>query len=642
MDMQQQRILVVEDERIVATDIQRNLQRLGYLAPDAAASCEEALRFSSEAPPDLVLMDIRIEGDSDGIQTASLLRERYDVPIVFLTAYADAPTLKRATEVQPYGYLLKPVRPDELRTTVEIALHKHRVDKRLRERERWYATTMRSIADGIVTVDPQDRVTYMNPAAESLSGRKMQHAEGRTSSEVVELLDITEQPLSPTPIERALRERTAVNVPDAVLRQHDTGHLRHISDSASVVAEGDRVLGAVMVFRDTTEQHKLQEQLLASDRMATIGLLAAGVAHEINNPLAAAVISLDLATQATETLTTTVGAASMQSLQQDLKDAAAACGRIRSIVGDLRVFSRSEPIVTQEVSVSHVMESTLRLARAEIRHRARVVRVSQPTPPIQAIESRLSQVFLNLIVNAAQAIPEGNADRHEIRITTGTADDGDALVEIEDTGSGMSPETMARLFSPFFTTKPASTGTGLGLMLCRRIIDDLHGTIDIDSAVGRGTRVRLTFPPSREPKPAAPVMADAPPIALGRANVLVIDDDPIVAGTLQRAMRDVHDVTTITDAKTALARLQAGETFDVILCDLMMPTMTGMDLHDALNKTHPQVAAQIAFMTGGAFTPRAQEFLDTVGNPRIEKPFDRQKLLRLIGEMFERLRRTRS
>jgi PAS domain S-box-containing protein len=194
------------------------------------------------------------------------------------------------------------VRPDELRTTVEIALHKHRADKHVREREKWFSTTLRSIADGIITVDANNRVTYMNPAAEALTGSTHEHAAGRSSSEVLLLLDNAEQPLSPTPFERALRDRETVNLPDAIVRQGSTGTLRHIGDSAAPVTEHDQLLGAVMVFRDTTEQRELQQQLLASDRMASVGLLAAGVAHEINNPLGAALMSLELATASVESL----------------------------------------------------------------------------------------------------------------------------------------------------------------------------------------------------------------------------------------------------------------------------------------------------------------------------------------------------
>src|SRR5262245_20305408 len=180
-------ILVVEDEAIVARDIRNTLADLGYRVLDAAASCEEAVRRSADRCPDLVLMDIRIQGQRDGIETAELLRRRFRVPVVFLTAYADDLTLERAKRAQPYGYLIKPIKANELRSAVEVALYKHQMDARLRERERWFSTTLRSIGDAVISTDLHARVTFMNAVAEALTGVRTEDAVGRPLEQVLRL-----------------------------------------------------------------------------------------------------------------------------------------------------------------------------------------------------------------------------------------------------------------------------------------------------------------------------------------------------------------------------------------------------------------------------------------------------------------------
>jgi len=208
-------------------------------------------------------------------------------------------------------------------------------------------------------------------------------------------------------------------------------------------------------LRDVTlraERCKLQEQLLVSDRMASVGTLAAGVAHEINNPLAVVLANLEMATRSVSELAKRM--ALPDDLEESLKDATDCAERIRDIVRDLKIFSRAEDDRRAPVDTRRVLESTLRMAWNEIRHRARLVKLYGAVPPVEANESRLGQVFLNLIVNAAQAIPEGHAEANEIRVATRLGPTGGVVVEIADSGCGMPPEVLRRIFTPFYTTKP--------------------------------------------------------------------------------------------------------------------------------------------------------------------------------------------
>jgi len=377
------------------------------------------------------------------------------------------------------------------------------------------------------------------------------------------------------------------------------------------------------------ERSKMQEQLLISDRMASVGTLASGVAHEINNPLAALMANLTVAAEDVAELAreaSDAGSAEwitrrLREIEEPLRDAFESADRVRNIVRDLKVFSRSDEEKLGAVDVHHVMDSSLRMAWNEVRHRARLVKVYGDLPLVEGNEGRLGQVFLNLVVNAAQAMPEGRADANEIRVVTKQDDQGRVVVEVHDTGAGIPESVISRIFDPFFTTKAIGEGTGLGLAICHRIVTALGGELNVESEVGKGTVFRTVLPVA---KGGAVATSPAPPaIAPGRrGQILVVDDEPLLRTALQRMFSPEHDVLAVTSGLEAIERVSDGQRFDVILCDLMMPEVTGMDLHAELLRLAPEQADKMIFMTGGAFTSRGREFLDRVQNPRVEKPFD--------------------
>jgi CheY-like chemotaxis protein/anti-sigma regulatory factor (Ser/Thr protein kinase) len=299
-------------------------------------------------------------------------------------------------------------------------------------------------------------------------------------------------------------------------------------------------------------------------------------------------------------------------------------------VRDLRVFSRGEDEQPGPVDVEHVMESTLRMAWNEIRHRARLVKHYARVPPVEASEARLGQVFLNLIMNAAQAMTEDLASTNEIRISTSVQGQR-VQVEVSDTGSGIDPDVMKRLFTPFVTTKPVGVGTGLGLSICHRIVTSFGGEISVESKVGKGTRFRVTLPFAREPLATTTRAAPASSAARRRGRILVVDDEPLVAKVVSRSLAANHEVIGLERSTEALALVRGGERFDVILCDLMMPEMSGIDFYKALYEFAPEQAGVVVFLTGGAFTPRARRFLDEVPNRWLEKPFDPAQLISLVN-----------
>jgi CheY-like chemotaxis protein/two-component sensor histidine kinase len=372
--------------------------------------------------------------------------------------------------------------------------------------------------------------------------------------------------------------------------------------------------------------------------MATVGTLAAGVAHEINNPLAYLTAALDFLHDELGAIEQKLPSAALGEAKQVLAEAREGAGRVKHVVRDLKTFSRAEEERRARVDLQPVIESSINMAFNEIKYRARLVKDYGATPPVFANEARLGQVFLNLLVNAAQAIPEGHAPENEIRVVTRTDDEGRAVVEVRDTGSGIPAEIVGRIFDPFFTTKPIGVGTGLGLSITRSIVTALGGRIMVESEVGKGTVFRVTLPAAPPQVDAEDPGERAPLKQARRGQVLVVDDEPAIGAAIRRILAAEHDVTVLTSAPRALETVARGARFDVILCDLMMPHMTGMELHARIAALAPDQAERMVLLTGGAFTASANQFLDRVPNARVEKPFDPASLRALVRGLVHRVR----
>lgn len=422
------------------------------------------------------------------------------------------------------------------------------------------------------------------------------------------------------------------------------GEVRFIHARGQVLLGEDGRPGRMMgTVHDITERKELARRLVITDRMAAIGTLAAGVAHEVNNPLASVIANLELLAQGLRARGGTSPAEGARELEEAVSQARDGAERVRKIVGGLRTFSRADDERRYAVSLHGVVEAAIDLASNEVRHRARLVKDFGSPPPVHADEARLAQVFVNLIVNAAQAIPAGMANRNEIRIVTRAGARGDAIVEVHDTGSGIPVALRDHVFNPFLTTKAIGGGAGLGLSICHGIVTSLGGEISFECPAGGGTIFRIVLPAATA-VPAATAAAELPASQPSgavarptgrRGRVLLIDDDHMLLKVLGRVLAKEHEVTMLDDARLAWERLRGGEQFDAILCDLMMPNMTGMDLHAELARSVPEQAQRLVFMTGGTFTARGNEFLGEVPNQRFDKPFDTKHVIALVRGMVD-------
>ncbi len=382
---------------------------------------------------------------------------------------------------------------------------------------------------------------------------------------------------------------------------------------------------AVAVVRNMTAYNQSRERLGLAERLASLGTMAAGVAHELNSPLTFVMLGLEWIERQ---LVLSAGADPASArLRERLREVQDGARRIQRIVRDLKGFTRPEESRATRIDVVSAIEGALSLAAAEVRYRATIERDYGDIPAISGNHARLGQVFLNLLVNAAHALPEVRSAANRIRIRSFLADDGRVAVEISDNGAGIPPEHLPRLFEPFFTTKSVGQGTGLGLWVCHEIVSELSGEIRVESEVGRGSTFRVLLPVGVVQDSLPPVHAPNP--APRRARILIIDDEPNLAKTLARLLDD-HEVEIALGGAAALGLLEHAPAFDLVLCDLMMPGVTGMDVHATVKARAPEQAARFAFMTGGAFTPRAKEFLAAVGLPKLDKPFRITAVLDLL------------
>ena len=502
----------------------------------------------------------------------------------------------------------------------------------LRQSEEQYRQIVETTIDGIITVDRNGQILFANTRLAEMLGYQPQEMVGRPATNFM------------TPAGQAIAKAAFKRREAGLTDSNDSTFLHRNGSEVTVHVAGTPVLdakgihtGSMAVVRDVTERRRMQAQLMVSDRMASVGTLAAGVAHEINNPLAAVMANLDYIAEIVGQLggsnRSDMSPAMRETWARDgikapLDDAREAAERVRFIVRDLKMFSRSP---TEElkgpVNVKAVMESSLRMAWNEVRHRARLVKNYGNVPDVDGNEARLGQVFLNLIVNAAQAIPEGSSENNEIRVTT-RLEGKRVVIEVADTGHGIPPEIINRVFDAFFTTKGVGVGTGLGLAICHRIVMDIGGELTVRSEVGAGTTFRVSLPEA-----VTEAVSVAPAAIAGggrRGRILIVDDEEMIIRSLTRILAKEHDVVATVDARKALALCASGEKFDLILCDLMMPVMTGMDLHSEISLLSPEQANAMIFVTGGAFTDKTRSFLSDIPKEHIEKPFDAANLRAIV------------
>jgi hypothetical protein len=621
--MKKASILIVEDEYIVGRDIAARVERQGYTVTDIVASGEDAVTQAGLKRPDLVLMDIKLAGPMDGVEAAEKIRASHDIPVVYLTAFADERTLERAKVTDAFGYLLKPFEERELHITIEMALYKHDMEKRLRDNERWLATTLRSIGDGVVSTDAEGRITFMNPVAEALTGWTSDVAMGLGVDTV----------LRRSPGRDSLIARDARVCPI----EETTAPLRD---------ERGRILGSVIVFRDVTERNRLEEQLRHSQKMESIGTLASGIAHDFNNILNGVLgftgqlkkYSGDPEKVARYT----------QTIEQSANRGAELCSRILSFA---RKTSREE----MPTDIGAVISEVVNVCRETF---PRTIALSSSAgdglAPVLGDRGELYQVLLNLCVNARDAVisrhPDGGGNvRVEARNAVVDASlppgsrlcPGDACVEllVSDSGTGMSAEVREKIFDPFFTTKSRGQGTGLGLAMVYSIVQNHGGVLSVESEEGVGTSFRITFPVSKKPveaaRPGSAAELHAPRSAGENELILIVDDEPTMLDLAKELLQEQgYSVITAGNGREGIEVFrQYPAAVRLVLLDLMMPEMDGVAALREMRKIRGDIRA--LFCTGYIPEDVRHRLPQEEHNNILQKPFDPGRLFSMVRSRLD-------
>jgi signal transduction histidine kinase len=525
--MPKTRIMVVEDERIVALNLKQRLTRMGYDVIAVVTSGAKALSAIAADQPDIILMDINIDGDMDGIATAAAIPSELHIPVIYLTAYSEDATLERARQTRPYGYLLKPFSERELHATMQMVLERRRADGLLRE-------------------------------SEAL-------------------------------LEKLVTERTAeLEAANAQLR------------------------------REMEERQKVEEALLHAQKMEAIGQLTGGMAHDFNNLLTPIIGSLD---------TLQRRGVGNEREQRLIAGGLAAAERAKSVVQRLLAFARRQPLQPTAVDVRDLLGGLVDLITTGAAGSMEVVLdLADEVPAAHADPSQLEMAILNLAVNARDAMPDGGRLTLAARGATIGADHptlkpGDYVqISIADTGQGMDEDTLARAVEPFFSTKGVGQGTGLGLSMVHGLASQLGGALVLSSPAGHGVVAELWLPVSREVarREHAPQVETGPPGA--RGTVLLVDDEELARASTAEMLKELgYQVIEACCAVDALALIEDGRTFDLLLTDHVMPGMSGAELAGRLRAKAPEL--RVLLVSGYADVESVAPDL-----PRLAKPFRHAEL----------------
>jgi two-component system cell cycle sensor histidine kinase/response regulator CckA len=638
------RILVVEDEGLIAEEIQDRLQRLGYEVTAIADSGEKAIAAAEQTQPDLVLMDIRIKGKIDGIDTAKEIRKRQSVPIIYLTAHSDVATLERAKQTAPGGYVLKPFHESDLVVAIEMATHKHLLERQLKESEQRFATTLASIGDGVVATDRRGQVTFMNRVAEALTDWRLADARGLAIEEIVPIVREADALLMEHPARIALRVGERVSLAEScalVTRRHET---LPIDDSAApILTESGELLGAVIVFRDI-RQHRLhedalrraEEQLYQAQKMEAVGRLAGGVAHDFNNLLTVINGYSELLLDSNKL------ESSCKSVVEQVEKAGK---RAAALTSQLLAFSRKQIFEPEVLNLNVLIADIEVLLKRIIGEDISFTTVLSPNlSMIRADASQLEQVIMNLAANARDAMPGGG----QLTIETQNAQITEAAVEgrpeiamgqfvmmsVTDTGCGMDKYTQQHVFEPFFTTKDLGKGTGLGLSTVYGIVKQSGGFIYVYSEVGRGTSLKIYLPVVEGTCDPAASSHSADPL-LGTETILLVEDEDAVRELSCSALRRYgYHVIAASCGEEALSALeQSSVPVHLLVTDVVMPEMSGSELASRVVALNGQI--RVLYLSGYTDDAMVRHGVLRGDVAFLQKPHTMAALARKVREVLD-------
>ncbi len=629
-------ILIVEDEKIVALDIQNRLKKLGYGVLDLVATGPAAIAAAAELRPDLVLMDIMLKGEMDGITAAAQIRAELDLPVIYLTALADEATLQRAKITEPYGYLLKPFEERELHSAIEMALYKYRLEKRLRDSERWLNATLNSIGEAVIATDDQGRIKFMNPVAEKLTGWSQAEALGREALEIFQASDEHTRSLAEYPVQQALQQGHVTTLTNHRLITK-SGQEIVIDDSAAPIKdETGKITGVVLVFKDITEKRAIQERLLRQERLATAGHLAGGVAHHLNNILTGMLGFAELASYQPN-----LPAPAQKSLAHIIEQGQRAAHLIRQMLD----FSRKSMITRRPLALAAFLKEAASVLRHTLLPPVNLALQIEPDSAgywVDADAAQLQQALTNLAANAQDAMPGGGTLQLRLsllRLEPGQTPPGPDMspgtwlaLAVSDTGWGILPEHRPHIFEPFFTTKEVGHGLGMGLAQAYGIIKNHAGDIEVQSQVGQGTTFTL-YLPARPTPPPATASAEMP---AGHAELLLLlEVDEFILKVEQATLERLgYRVLTATTTQQALEVVKREPQIALVLADVTAPELGGGAWLSDLRQLNPTV--KIVVLSSQPPEPGPHNLSPQDFAAWIQKPWTIKQLAQVVSQALAR------
>jgi two-component system, cell cycle sensor histidine kinase and response regulator CckA len=491
-------IMIVEDEAIIASVISGALKKFDYGVVDILNSGEAAVAAALQKKPDLILMDIRLQRELDGITAAEQIQKQMDIPIIYLTAYADEPTLERAKKTKPYGYIPKPFQEIELKTTIEMALYKHGFEMQLKESEARFRSLFENSQDTIYISDKSGNFLEMNQAGLNLFGYERK-----------EILGIHPEQLYVDPTDRKpflaqVKSKKSLNEYELKLKNKKGDTLYCLETTNTMIDKDGKISGIQGIIRNITERKRaeterksLEAQLFQSQKMDALGQLAGGVAHDFNNLLTGisgfAKFALEQTPQGSPT-------------RDDLTEVLKLAKRAEALTRQLLAFCRKQTPQHMVLNINCTIEEMMKLLGQLISENIKLVfKLAPDLGNVDADPGQLEQALVNLTLNARDAMPSGGGkltvetanvflDQDYARAHIGVTPGEYVMLTVSDTGCGMDDNTRQHIFEPFFTTKPQGKGTGLGLSTVYGIVNQLKGSIQVDSKPDQGTTFKIYLP----------------------------------------------------------------------------------------------------------------------------------------------------
>ncbi len=651
--MPEQRIMIVEDEQVIALDIKKYVENYGYDVAGIHLSGESALAAMKDEQPDLILMDIRLRGELDGLQTAKIIKTEHNVPVVMLTAYADDDTLHRAKLSQPFAYIIKPFEERELRTAIIISLYRHKMEQMVVQRERLFSTTLESIVDAVIVTDESGRIEFLNSVACDLLGLDPAGSVGTSLDDRVKFRKrLPENGNGVEPVEDAERHAGSgeSGIKGEFIAEIVDGRVVPVERTTTPLhsANGEQN-GWVWVLHDISRRIENErivraqsERLLRSQKMEAIGRLTGGIAHDFNNLLTVIMGYSRL-------IIDELGDADIpgrEAIVNDVEGIQKAAMRSAALTKQLLSFSRNQNVERRPTDLNAALTEVEAILRQLLKDNISLtIELTGGPGVVFADPSQLEQVITNLVVNARDSMPDGG--RLLIRtegkyvslsdvIGRDDVEPGEFVVlTVSDNGSGMDPETAGRIFDPFFTTKECGKGTGLGLSTVYGIVSQSRGFIDVESRLGEGTTFTVCLPAYLEGGTGVRIETESPEKDTGAETILLVEDDDSIRTLVSRLLRQKgYQVLDASNAGEALLEAENfGGTIHLLLSDIVMPLMSGVNLAIRLRESRPNIG--VILMSGYPDSSLSDEERLTMGFHFLEKPVDPGTLTRSVRQILD-------